>query len=152
MKIEFSYWKITLAVFCAIAITGCSVIPGFKAPLRLSDTPKFYAPRIDSPRAPKPDDAPMPVLSFPPKRKFIVLGTFRMRSKYYDYDFMTEAAVYNARRLGADAVLLRDRWITSRTFTYRPNVSGDDDNYVPGPPVTETVDKDHFEADIIIYK
>ncbi len=80
MQIDLRRFKAALAVLCAMAAAGCSLIPGYKPPIRLSDTPRFYAPRIDSPRAPKPDDAPMPVLLYPPKRKFVVLGTFRMRS------------------------------------------------------------------------
>jgi hypothetical protein len=153
MKIEFRHLKTTVAAFCAISIAGCGVIPGFKSDLRLSDTPKFYAPRIDSPRAPKPDNAPMPVLSFPPKRKFIVLGTFRMRSRYYDTSFMTAAAIYNARQLGADAILVRDRGGRTHTHIYYPEASTSEDcTSDPGQPEIWSTERDDFSADIIIYE
>ena len=175
MKFELRHLKAALAVPCAMALSGCSLIPGYKPPIRLSDTPRFYAPRIDSPRAPKPDDAPMPVLVYPPKRKFIVLGTFRMRSKRYDFNFMTRAAIYNARKLGADAVLVRDRWYSTYNYIYYPNATSDTTTtpdpqskkdraagkpqtysttttYDQGPPEIGTGEKDYFYADIIIYK
>ena len=107
--------RIMLAACCLALFSGCGL------PLRISQTGQFYSATSDAHHAPKPDDYPMPVLVYPPKRKYKVIGYFTMRSKQQDFGFMEKAAQYNARRAGGDAVLVLERWRDPYSFIYYPN-------------------------------
>lgn len=131
---------------CLLALPGCSLlIPGYKPPLSLPDTVKFYHATDDIQRAPNPD---CPLLFGAPKRKYSVIGHFTMRSRRYEYGFLRDAALYNGRMHGADAVILLDRWVTEKKFYYFPHATEDD----YGPAAVDSTEKSYIDAEMIVYQ
>jgi hypothetical protein len=68
----------------------------------------------------KPPDAPIPILTEPPRRPYKVIGRLAFESDE-GWNFLRKSMIYNAQIHGADAVLLR----TARTrrevsFQYAP--------------------------------
>ena len=87
------------ALCAAFALSGCAAIK--QASLR--DTEVFYRASTLDVYAPKPATVEIPILNaMPPRSKSI--GSFRYTSKKGS-QFAMDAAVYNARRVGADAVI-----------------------------------------------
>jgi len=86
-------WLLPLAAVLA----ACS-------PLR--ETEVFYTPVDGRQFAPAPRDADVPVLAVPPAWKYEVIGHFAVVSDR-GYPFLYRAMRHNARRQGADAVILR---------------------------------------------
>jgi hypothetical protein len=100
------------ALCAAFALSGCAAIK--QASLR--DTEVFYRASTLDVYAPKPATVEIPILNaMPPRSKSI--GSFRYTSKKGS-QFAMDAAVHNARRVGADAVLVRKLDERTEPFSY----------------------------------
>jgi hypothetical protein len=90
-----------LTAAALLLLAGCSTT------LRPQDTAVYYHPSSSVKHPPKPKDYDIPILTFPPKRKYEVIGRFTMREKFYGvedgYVFMNCAAEFNAREAGASS-------------------------------------------------
>ena len=92
-----TFYLILGSVFTAILIlSGCTV----------QGTSDYYMPVIAHTFPPKPKDAPIPILDQPPKRPYLVIGRMAFQTDN-GLKFVHESLQYNARRNGADAVILR---------------------------------------------
>ena len=85
------------------------VLPGC---VGVKSTEVFYTPSTNVVYPPKPKDAVIPVMNQPPSRPYAEIGRFSFQSDL-GYPFMMRAIQYNARRVGADGVLIKD----SRSWT-----------------------------------
>ena len=95
----------------------CAVLAGC-APLR--DTEVFYTPATTKFYQAWPKNMPVPVLSEPPPWPHKTIGRFAMQSPR-GYKFVHRTLLYNARRQGADAVVLRKlAYDLRRTYNYVP--------------------------------
>lgn len=101
-----------LAVFLPLLmLSGCA---------RLSDTAIYYTPVAGPVYPPLEKNAPVPVLSEPPSWPHRVIGRFATVSDR-GYPFLYRALLYNARRAGADAVVLRKlAFDTQQHYNYIP--------------------------------
>lgn len=137
--------RLPTAAALLLLLAGCAMTP--------RDTVVYYHPSSAVKRPPKPKDYDIPILTFPPKRKYEVIGRFTMREKFYDvedgYDFMNCAAEYNARRAGADAILVLERWQdhTHHHYSFAETDTGDGE----GTDI-ETRGYILFDAEMIVYK
>lgn len=103
--------KALLLLLCAVALAGCQ---------SLSSTEVFYTPTAGASYQPWPKDAAIPVLSEPPPWAHKTIGRFAMQSPR-GYNFIYRALLHNARRNGADAVVLRKlEFDLRRTYNYIP--------------------------------
>jgi len=101
-------WGILLA--CAV-LSGCA---------SLNDTTVFYTPVSQEIYPPLPKDAPVPLLAKPPAWPHRVIGRFDMQTDR-STKFAHKALLFNARRQGADAVVMRDiNYDLRRTYNYIP--------------------------------
>lgn len=97
-----------LAVAC---LAGCA---------SLEDTAVFYTPTSERFYPPLPKNEPVPVLSEPPEWPYEVIGRFALQSDQ-GYPRIYRAMLFNARRQGADAVILRRlAFDVRRTFNEIP--------------------------------
>jgi hypothetical protein len=90
-------WAKWLLCPLAAALAGCA---------SLSETTVFYTPVSDRSYPPKDKKEEIPVLAKPPAWPHRVIGRFAMQSDR-GYRFVHRAMLYNARRQGADAVVIR---------------------------------------------
>ena len=111
--------------FRALSITCfLSVLPGCNT---LGPTSKFYHPLTTQKYPPKPNDYPIPVFDHVPDKKFTVIGRLTFRKSFNEdnagwnfvdgEDYMTSAVKYNARRVGADAVVMIEHYWNTDHFT-----------------------------------
>ena len=91
------------------ALVALFLLPGC---VSVKSTAVFYTPSTNVVYPPKPKDAVIPVMNQPPSRSYAEIGRFSFQSDL-GYPFMMRAIQYNARRVGADAVLIKD----SRSWT-----------------------------------
>ena len=91
------------------ALTVLLLLPGC---VSVKSTAVFYTPSTNVVYPPKPKDAVIPVMNQPPPLSYAEIGRFSFQSDL-GYPFMMRAIQYNARRVGADAVLIKD----SRSWT-----------------------------------
>lgn len=91
------------------ALVALCLLPGC---VSVKSTAVFYTPSTNVVYPPKPKDAVIPVMNQPPSRPYAEIGRFSFQSDL-GYPFMMRAIQYNARRVGADAVLIKD----SRSWT-----------------------------------
>ena len=95
----------------------CAVLAGCHS---LRDTEVFYTPATTRIYQPWPEKAPVPVLSEAPPWPHKTIGRFAMQSPR-GYRFVHRALIYNARRQGADAVVLRRlAYDLRRTYNHIP--------------------------------
>ncbi len=79
------------------ALAGCASV---------SSTEQFYFPSTTTIYPPKPKDVQIPILSKSPDKPYRVIGRLTFRTDL-GWGFLRKSMVYNARRNGADAVILR---------------------------------------------
>ena len=104
-------WAKWLLCPLAAALAGCA---------SLSETTVFYTPVSDRSYPPKGKNDEIPVLAKPPDWPHRVIGRFAMQSDR-GYRFVHKAMLYNARRQGADAVVVRQVVQDVRqTYNYIP--------------------------------
>lgn len=90
-------YSMLLLSAAALLLAGCASV---------SSTSQFYFPTTTDVFAPKPKDAPIPILGAAPDKPYRVIGRLAFRSDL-GWKFMRESMLYNARANGADAVILR---------------------------------------------
>ncbi len=112
--------RIVAVVVGALIIAGC---------VSVRDSEQFYHPITLQTYPPRPDNYPIPILAGPPKEKFEVIGRMSF-SGGRGNQFMMDCLVYNARRVGADAVILASASTTAHPYSY--NLPG----YTAQQPVT----------------
>ena len=87
-----------LPVISAILLlTGCASV---------SSTAVFYQSTTANSYPPKPANAVIPILTAPPSRPHLEIGRFAFQTTF-GYTFAVNSALYNARRAGADAVIMK---------------------------------------------
>jgi hypothetical protein len=101
-------------------IAAALLLPGC---VSVQSTAVFYTPSTNVVYPPKPKDAVIPIMSQPPSRPYAEIGRFSFQSDL-GYSFMMRAVEYNARRVGADAVLIRDcrSWTIPYLYSVPPAV------------------------------
>lgn len=108
-----------LPVLAALTLlTGC---------VSVKSTEVFYTPSTNVVYPPKPKDAVIPVMSSPPERPHAEIGRFSFQSDL-GYPFMMRAIEHNARRAGADAVVIKESksWTLPFLYTVPPTL-----NWIP---------------------
>jgi hypothetical protein len=114
-------------------VKRCFLIPVLAALLLLSgcvsvkSTAVFYTPSTNVVYPPKPKGMVIPVMSQPPSRPYAEIGRFSFQSDL-GYPFMMRAIQYNARRVGADGVVIKESksWTLPYLYTVPPTL-----NWVP---------------------
>lgn len=91
---------------------GCAAVE--RAQMRPTEV--YYLANTTERFAPKPRDYDMPVLSQPP-RKGRVIGSFKLTTTQAR-DFVMKSALYNGRRVGADAIFVRRLQEWSEPYAY----------------------------------
>lgn len=103
-------WLSTWVAACLLP-AGCA---------NLEQTTVFYTPAGADYYAPLPEDAAVPVLAQPPPWSNRLIGRFDMATPHGP-KFAREALLFNARRQGADAVVVRDLgYDVRRSYNYVP--------------------------------
>jgi len=88
----------------ALALCACS-------PVR--ETTAYFRPTTLERFEPLPRNAEIPILAnVPPGTKYKVIGEFHFQSTR-NWPFFVKSMAYNARRNGANAVIIRDSWAQS---------------------------------------
>lgn len=110
-----------------------SLLAGVAGCASVSSTSQFYFPATTDVYPEKPKDFPVPILGKAPERPYKVIGTLTFRSDL-GWKFMRESMLYNARRNGADAVILKkaDSKEQVRVMQVPPRM---DYVQVPGPVI-----------------
>jgi hypothetical protein len=107
------FFKIHLLLLvCALALL----------PACVSGTSKYYYPETTRVYPPKPKDFPIPLLKEAPARAYTRIGHMKFSKKTEDAcgeDFMIRAVEYNARRVGADAVIVNESSVERKEITRR---------------------------------
>jgi hypothetical protein len=139
--------------FRLLAAASFLLLAGCTTPLRPQDTAVYYHPSSAAKYTPKPKDYDVPILTYPPKRKYEVIGRFTMREKFYGvedgYVFMNCAAEYNARQAGADAIIVLERW---QDHTHRHYYYAETDTDGGEGTDIETRGYILFDAEMIVYR
>lgn len=103
--------RVWFSLVCAVLLAGCQ---------SLRETEAFYVPTTGKAFPPLAKDADVPVISEPPAWPHEIIGRFAMKSDR-GYKLVYRAMLYNARRQGADAVILRRvAFDDRRTYNYIP--------------------------------
>ena len=93
---------------------------GFCGCANLEQTTVFYTPISPDYYPPLDKKTPVPILAQPPPWRSRVIGNFDMESDRGP-KFAREALLFNARRQGADAIVMRDlNYDVRRTYNYIP--------------------------------
>ena len=89
----------------------------------VKSTAVFYTPATSVMYPPKPRGAVIPILDRPPSRPYAEIGRFSFQTGL-GYPFMMRALEYNARRVGADAVILRESksWVVPHPYAVPPTL------------------------------
>jgi hypothetical protein len=87
------------------------ILASFPGCASVKSTAAYFTPTSSRVYAPKPIDAPVPILNTPPRRPFTVIGRLAFETDR-GWSFLHKSMVYNAQIHGADAVILRR--VTSR--------------------------------------
>lgn len=107
---------VSLMTFAAVMLVmqGCA---GVKS------TAVFYTPSTTVVYPPKPDQAVIPIMNQPPSRPYAEIGRFSFQTGV-GYPFLMRAVEYNAHRVGADAVLIREikSWTIPRPYLVPPTL------------------------------
>jgi hypothetical protein len=101
-------------MLAVLLLAGCASV---------KSTAVFYVPTSTVVYPPKPKDAVIPVTSRPPARAYAEIGRLSFQTDL-GFPFMMRSIQYNARRAGADAVVLRDcrSWTVPSVYTVPPSV------------------------------
>jgi len=93
----------------------------------VSSTAVFYQPTTANYYPPKPSNAIIPILNAPPVRPYFEIGRFAFQTTL-GYPFAINSVIYNARRAGADAVIVKNcqNWSVPYSYVVPPTVG-----YVP---------------------
>jgi hypothetical protein len=102
----------------SLFLTGCASV---------SSTAVFYQPTTANFFPPKPSNAIIPILDTAPSRPFTEIGKFAFQTTL-GYPFAINSVLYNARRSGADAVVVKNcrNWTVPYSYVVPPSVG-----YVP---------------------
>ena len=104
-------------------LTGALIllIPGC---VSVKSTAVFYVPSTNAVYPPKPSSAVIPVMSSPPSRPYSEIGRLSCQSDLA-YPFMMRAVEYNARRAGADAVIIKEcrSWTIPYLYSVPPSLA-----------------------------
>jgi hypothetical protein len=101
----------------AILLAACLVLCGCA---NLEQTAVFYTPASPDYYPPLDKKAPVPILAQSPPWRSRVIGNFDMQTDRGP-KFAREALLFNARRQGADAVVMRNlNYDVRRTYNYVP--------------------------------
>lgn len=101
-----------ILAYCSVAagllLGGCASV---------RSTAIFYQPTTANYYPPKPSNAVIPILGAPPARPFCEIGRFAFQTTL-GYPFAINSALYNARRAGADAVIMKNCQNWSVPYSY----------------------------------
>lgn len=100
------YWMFKRGI--ASLLTACGMAMGLLLVGGgcVSSTARYYMPMVAQRFPPKPDGAIVPILEQTPKRPFTVIGKFAFETDR-SLQFIYKSLQYNARKNGADAVIMR---------------------------------------------
>ena len=103
-----------LTLFCALLLQAC---------VSVKSTAVFYTPSTSVVYPPKPDQAVIPIMNQAPSRPYAEIGRFSFQTGF-GYPFLMRAVEYNAHRVGADAVLIREvkSWTIPRPYSVPPTL------------------------------
>ena len=103
-----------LTLLCALLLQAC---------VSVKSTAVYYTPSTSVVYPPKPDQAVIPIMNQPPSRPYAEIGRFSFQTGF-GYPFLMRAVEYNARRAGADAVLIREikSWTIPRPYSVPPTM------------------------------
>ena len=106
------------SVAAGLLLGGCASV---------RSTAVFYQPTTANKCPPKPKEAVIPVLNAPPSRRYQEIGRFAFQTTL-GYPFVMNSLLYNARRAGADAVIVKNcqSWSVPCGYVIPPAVA-----YVP---------------------
>ena len=101
-----------------LLLSGCASV---------SSTAVFYQPTTANYYPPKPSTVVIPMLNTPPTRPYFEIGRFAFQTTL-GYPFAINSVIYNARRAGADAVIIKNcqNWSVPYSYVVPPTVG-----YVP---------------------
>ena len=104
-----------LIVVTALILSACASV---------KSTAVFYAPTSMAFYPPKDPHAVIPIMSERPAQPFTEIGRFAFQSDL-GYPFMQQAIEYNARRVGADAVYIKESksWSVPYYYSVPPTVT-----------------------------
>jgi len=93
----------------------------------VSSTAVFYQPTTANYYPPKPSNAVIPILNAPPVHPYFEIGRFAFQTTL-GYPFAINSVIYNARRAGADAVIVKNcqNWSVPYSYVVPPTVG-----YIP---------------------
>ncbi|MEO8206318.1 MAG: hypothetical protein ABI615_09055 [Chthoniobacterales bacterium] len=86
-----------LVFLVGVSLMGCASV---------QSTSEYYIPNTTKVYPPKPKDAPIPILGEFPKEPYEIIGRLSFPS-FRNFGFLRRSMEYNARKAGADAVVLR---------------------------------------------
>jgi hypothetical protein len=101
-----------LGVCLLLGLSGCAAIER----MQLRPTEVYYVANTTEYFPPKPSDFVVPVLNQPPPRSRTI-GVFQFKT-LKDRAFALKSALYNARRVGADAVWIRSIHEWAEPYAY----------------------------------
>ena len=98
----------------ALLFSGCASV---------SSTAVFYQPTTPVIYPPKAKDTVIPIMNASPKFPFQEIGRFAFQTQL-GYPFIQKAMIYNAQRVGADAVIIKDykNWSLPSWYSVPPTV------------------------------
>jgi hypothetical protein len=103
-----------LPLAIALLLQGCASV---------KSTEMFYTPKTNVFYAPKGKDFIIPVMNEKPGRPYAEIGRFAFQTDL-GYPFLYKALEYNARRVGADAILVKESrsWSIPYWYTVPPSL------------------------------
>ncbi len=98
----------------ALLCSGCASV---------SSTAVFYQPTTPVIYPPKAKDAVIPIMNAAPKFPFYEIGRIAFQTQL-GYPFIQKAMIYNAQRVGADAVIIKDykNWSVPSWYSVPPTI------------------------------
>jgi len=107
-------FHVFLVATAALLLGGCASV---------SSTVVFYQSTTPNYYPPKPSNAVIPILGAPPSRPYYEIGRFAFQTTF-GYPFAINSALYNARRAGADAILIKNcqNWSVPYSYVVPPTV------------------------------
>lgn len=112
-------FRITALLSVISTLVGCTTV---------GSTSAYYRPMTTELYPQKPDDFPIPILGAAPNRPYYVIGRISFRAGE-GIEYVNEALKYNARKNGADAVVIIEEGSETAQKSY----------YVPGYTTTTPV-------------
>lgn len=111
--------QLLLVLAIAVLLSACASV---------SSTAVFYQPVTSNFYAPKDKRMVIPILNTPPARPYFEIGRFAFQTDL-GYPFVQQALLYNARRAGADAVIIKNcqSWSVPSWYSVPPTYG-----FIPG--------------------